>query len=240
MARGADAEPLGRAVAALRGDVVQLLALEVSREARGRGLGRALYDAVRAYARGRGAKALEARADDASGLGFLLRRGLGLRTPLLVLEGALPAPPSRFTLSPQRLAPGPAFTGWVADLDRETRGFARTPEWNRWAREAEVWSLRSRGRPEAVAALRLEGETALAGPIAGRRPEQAAEAIPFLVGRGTVLGARRVRLVLPAEARAPLAAAFACGLRVAGSAFLLGSRARGDFRRYAASSGPYA
>ena len=39
------------------------------------------------------------------------------------------------------------LAGWVADLDRETRGFVRTPEWTHWirARGAEVFTLRSRG-----------------------------------------------------------------------------------------------
>lgn len=231
-------------MAVLRGDVVQLLALRVDEPARGRGVGAALYDAVRGFARVRSARALEAAVPvEGDGLGFLLSRRLAVRSVLLLLEAPLPVPPARVPLQPTRMTPGPAFSGWVADLDRETRGFPRTPEWSRWTREGEVWALRSGGRPAAVAALRLHERhagLALLGPLAARRPELAAAALPFLAGRATVLGASRARLVAPSEGRTLLSAAFASGFRVTGASALLGSRAPRDLRRYAASHGPFA
>jgi GNAT superfamily N-acetyltransferase len=152
-----DGRILGRAAAAVREDALLLARLEVDSAHRGRGVGRALLDAVRAYGAGRHARVLEALAPSGpEGVAFLLHAGLSLRTLVLSLAGAPPAPAAEArALEPVGL--GAPLSGWVADLDRETRGFARPAEWERAVAKGEVVALRRRGRPEAVGALRFTG-----------------------------------------------------------------------------------
>jgi GNAT superfamily N-acetyltransferase len=224
---------LGRAASAVREDAVLLARLEVEPARRGRGVGRALLEAVRAYGALRRARALEALVPGgADGIAFLLAAGLSPRTLVLTLTGSAPGGAAREAL--ETVALGAALTGWVADLDRETRGFARTADWERAAAQSAVLSLKGRGRPEAVGALRRAGGTAWIGPLLGRSPDAAARLLVALASRAE---AARVAVRLPAEASALLAAARRLGLGAVESAPLLSTRRRGDFRRLAGAPG---
>lgn len=232
-----DGRIFGRAAAAVREDALLLARLEVDPAARGGGVGRALLEAVRAYGAARRARALEALAPSgAEGVAFLLRAGLSLRTLVLTFGGAPPGTAAGVgALEPVGF--GAALSGWVADLDRETRGFARVPEWERAVAQGQVLALRRRGRPEAVGALRRSGTRAWIGPAAGRSPEAAAQLLVALAARAGASGASRLVVRLPAEADALLEAARRMGLAAEEAIPFLALRRRGDFRRIAGAPG---
>lgn len=234
--------PVGRASGVVRGETLQLVRLEVRPEERGRGAGTALLDAVKAYGRARGAKALEtvAPAADAGTLGFLLRRGVPARSLAFDLAArAGDVSPGPLEGSEVTLAPLAAegLSGWVADLDRETRGFVRTPDWIEWLGREGVdgWALKRRGRPEGVAVQGRNGSRAFIGPIEARSAAAVAEVIPVLARRAVASGARSLTLLVPAEARPALQAGLGSGFRVAATWAVLSTRVRGDPRRYVAS-----
>ncbi|MGE5344552.1 MAG: GNAT family N-acetyltransferase [Acidithiobacillales bacterium] len=227
----------GIAAGVVRGDVLTVVHFEVAREARGRGIGSALWAAVRSYGVSRGARTVEfVRPADEATLGFLLRAGLPVRGVALRLRAeshrALAGP--EVPLTPMQ--PGPALTGWVADLDRETRGFPRSVDWSVWSRSgSELFAARRRGRPVAIGALTLSPEHASLGPVAAATPEAASELVLALAAKALRHGTARIEVTLPSEARLPLAEALRAGFRLAGSFPLLAGRSRGDLRRYAAS-----
>ncbi len=176
------------------------------------------------------------RTADEATLGFLLGAGLPVRGVALRLRaaslGAADAP--RLPLTP--LPPGAALTGWLTDLDRETRGFPRSVDWRLWARHGtELFTLRRRGRPVAIGALTHTPRHAALGPVAGGTPEVAAEILLALAAEAARRGAAGIEVTLPSEARVLLAKTLRTGFRLVGSFPLLGGRARGDLRRYAAS-----
>ena len=234
---------LGLAAGVVRGDVLVLLHLDVAARARGRGAGHALFAAVRAYGASRGARHLEfLRPAEPETLGFLLSTGLAVRGLGLRLRASLrgaataPAVPAEVLVP---VAAGAPLAGWVADLDRETRGHARAADWSAWMqRGTEVLALRRRGRPEALGALFVAGGAARLGPVEARTPAAAAEMIPLLVAAARERGASSAALTLPDGARLPLAVAFRERFRLEAAFPLLASRPRGDFRRYAASPTP--
>jgi GNAT superfamily N-acetyltransferase len=239
-ARDGSGAVLGLAAGAVRGDVLLILHLDVAQRARGRGIGRALHAAVGAYGAARGAHQLEfLRPAEAETLGFLLSTGLPVRSVALKLRVTLrrpeAAPSPGGELVP--VGPGAPLGGWVADLDRETRGHARGVDWNVWLRRGvSVVSLRRKGRPEAVGALTMTAKSAAIGPIEGRTPAAAAEILPLLLTEARRLGALSATLTVPADAAALLGAALKARFRLESSFPLLASRLRGDFRRYAASA----
>lgn len=238
VAAAEDGRVLGRAAAAVREDALLLARLEVEPAHRRAGVGRALLGAVRAYGAARRARFLEALVSGGpEGVAFLLGAGLSLRTLVLTFRGAPPGGAAAAgALEPVAL--GAPLSGWVADLDRETRGFARRSEWERAVARGEVLALRRRGRPEAVGALRRAGTTAWIGPAAGRSPEAAAQLFLALAARAGASGASRLAARVPAEAAALLVAASRLGLAAEESLPLLALRTRGDFRRLAGSPGP--
>ncbi len=227
----------GSAAVAVREDALLLLALDVKAAHRRHGVGRALLAAARAYGASRGAGALEVLAPpDPSSLAFFLRAGLSLRT--LVLEMAAEA----LDLAPgpgaslHAVSPGASLYGWIAALDRETRGFARPRDWARWAQEGHVVSWKRGGRPVALGAWHRGSRGTALGPIAAKTPERAAEFLPLLASRA---GGKRFLLALPAEARALLDAAASLGFQAVSTRVLLGERRRGDLRRYAGGGSPF-
>ncbi|MGZ5428477.1 MAG: GNAT family N-acetyltransferase, partial [Thermoanaerobaculia bacterium] len=204
---------------------------------RGTGVGSALLAAARAYGAARGARALEVLAPlNPSSLAFFFRAGLSLRT--LVLEmtaevyGLAPGPGT----SLNAVSPGASLYGWIAALDRETRGFARPRDWARWAQEGHVVSWKRAGRPVALGAWHPGPRGTALGPIAARAPERAADLLPLLASRA---GGKRFSLALPAEARALLVAAARFGFAPVSTRVLLGERRRGDLRRYAGGGGRF-
>jgi GNAT superfamily N-acetyltransferase len=238
VAASEDGRVLGRAAAAVREDALLLARLEVDPLHRGTGVGRALLEAVRAYGAARRARALEALAPSGpEGVAFLLRAGLSLRTMVLSFAGS-PAARAGGTGALEPVGFGAPLSGWVADLDRETRGFARPAEWERAVARGEVLALRRRGRPEAVGALRSSGATAWIGPAAGRSPEAAAQLFLALAARASASGATRLVVLVPAEAAPLLEAARRTGLIAREAIPLLALRRRGDFRRLAGAPGP--
>jgi len=238
VASSEDGRVLGRAAAAVREDALLLARLEVDPAHRGAGVGSALLEAVRAYGAARRARALEALAPSGpEGVTFLLRAGLSLRTLVLSFTGAPPTRAGR-TVPLEPVGFGAPLSGWVADLDRETRGFARPAEWERAVARGEVLALKRRGRPEAVGALRFSGATAWIGPAAGRSPEAAAQLFLALAARSGVSGASRLVVRIPAEAAPILEAARRAGLTAGEAIPLLALRRRGDFRRLAGAPGP--
>ncbi len=238
VAAAEDGRVLGRAAAAVREDALLLARLEVEPAHRGAGVGRALLEGVRAYGAARRARALEALAPcGPEGVAFLLRAGLSLRSLVLTFAGAPPkSAAGAGVLEP--LGFGAGLSGWVADLDRETRGFARVPEWERAVAKGEVLTLRRRGRPEAVGALRRAGTRAWIGPAAGRSPEAAAQLFLALAARAGASGASRLVVRVPAEAAALLEAVRHIHLTAGEVIPLLTLRRRGDFRRLAGAPGP--
>jgi hypothetical protein len=193
---------------------------------------------VRAYGAARRARALEALAPSgAPGVAFLLAAGLSLRTLVLSFAGT-PPKTAAFAGALEPVAFGAALSGWVSDLDRETRGFARVPEWERAVATGEVLALRRRGRPEAVGALRRSGARAWIGPAAARSPEAAAQIFLALAARAGASGASRLVVRVPAEATALLEAARRLSLPAGEAIPLLSLRRRGDFRRLAGAPGP--
>jgi GNAT superfamily N-acetyltransferase len=228
---------LGLAAGAVRGDVLQVVHLEVARAARGRGVGTALWGAVRSYGASRGVRVVEfARPADEATLGFLLEAGLPVRGVAFRLRARSPrvrtTPVPPITLLPT----GSALTGWVADLDRETRGFPRSVDWSHWSRHgSQLFVARLRGRPVAIGAMTATPFGAALGPVAAATPEAASGLLLALAREALVRGTPRIEATLPAEARFPLAEALRAGFRLAGSFTLLGGRSRGDLRRYTAS-----
>lgn len=239
VAAAEDGRILGRAAAAVREDALLLARLEVEPVHRGAGVGRALLEAVRAYGAARRARAFEALAPSGpEGVALLVRAGLSLRTLVLAFAG----PPPRSAAEATTLEPvglGAPLSGWVADLDRETRGFARLAEWERAIAGGEVLALRRRGRPEAVGALRRSGVTAWIGPVASRSPEGAARLFFALATRAGASGATRLVVRVPAEAAPLLETARRSGLAARDAIPLLALRRRGDFRRLAGAPGPF-
>jgi hypothetical protein len=151
------------------------------------------------------------------------------------MAGEAPA----FRASPASLhavSPGAPLYGWIAALDRETRGFARPRDWARWAAAGHVVSQRRGGRPAAIGAWSTGPSGAALGPIAARTPEAAAELLPLLV---PFAGGRRFSLALPAEARTLLLAAASLGFTAVSTRVLLADRRRGDLRRYAGGGGRF-
>ena len=237
-AAGPEGQPLlGLAAAVVREDVLQVVHLEVARAARGRGVGPALWNSVRAYGASRGARSTEfARPADEATLGFLLGAGLPVRGLALRLRATSLRPSDEPPAPIAPLPPGAPLSGWVADLDRETRGFSRAADWSWWIRRGtELFAARRRGRPVALGALTLDGRRALLGPVAAERPEFAAQLLLALSGEALERGAGQLEVVLPSEARLAVAEALRVGFRLAGTYPVLGSRVRGDLRRYAAS-----
>ena len=215
-----------RPAAAVREDALLLLALDVDAAHRGKGVGRALLAAARAYGAARG------RA---------LSRGARARGPVLLSRSSsAPASPSarsssrwrrrlpetvrrrsagRLALTPSR--PGASLSGWIAALDRETRGFARPRDWARWAEEGHVVSLEARRPARGASARGTPGPRGTAlGPIAAK--------ISGGAPRTSFLSSRRapeesaLSLALPAEARALLVAAASLGFRAVATRVLLG------------------
>jgi GNAT superfamily N-acetyltransferase len=243
VARDTEGRVVGTAWAAVREDTLLLLALEVGAAHRGHGVGRSLLSAARAYGAARGARSLEVLApDEPSALAFFLHAGLSLRSLILGFEAAAaPRPPTRGApLAP--VGPGAPLSGWIAALDRETRGFARPRDWSRSAEGGRLLSLKRGGRPVALGAWHegTKGEakaTAIAlGPIAAKTPGAAADFLPMLAARSS---GRRLSLTLPSEARTLLLAAGALGFRAVSTRVLLADLPRGDFRRYAGGSGRF-
>ena len=226
---------VGSAQAAVREDALLLLALSVTAGCRGKGVGGALLAAARAYGATRGARALEVLAPhDPSSLAFFFRAGLSLRTVVLEMAAELPALASEPGTVLQAISPGPSLYGWIAALDRETRGFARPRDWARWAEEGRAVSWKRAGRPVALGAWHPGPRGTALGPIAARAPEGAADLLPLLAARA---GGRRFTLALPSEARALLRTATSLGFRPVSTHVLLGERRRGDLRRYAGGGG---
>jgi len=228
---------LGLAAGAVRADVLSVVHLEVARAARGKGAGAALWAAVWSYGASRGARTVEflQPADEAT-LGFLLGMGLPVRGVALRLRASSPRLPAASQLLLTPMPQGAPLTGWVADLDRETRGFPRSADWSFWARRgSELFAARRRGRPVAIGALTLTPKHAALGPIASATPETASELLLALAGEAIRRKAVRMEVTLPSEARLLLAAALRAGFRLVGSFPLLGGRSRGDLRKYAAS-----
>lgn len=232
---GEVAQGLGAGV--VRGDVLQVVHLEVARAARGKGAGAALWSAVRSYGASRGARAVEfARPADKATLGFLLAAGIPIRGLALRLRALSPRVPAEPQVPLVPVTPGVALTGWIADLDRETRGFPRSVDWRFWGRGgSELLAMRRHGRPVAIAALTFTSRSAVLGPIAAATPEAASEFLLALTDEAIRRGATRVEVTLPSEARLPLAAALRASFRFTGDFPLLGGRGQGDLRRYAAS-----
>lgn len=229
--------PAGLAAGVVRGDVLQVVHLEVVRAARGQGAGPALWKSVRAYGAARGVRSVEfARPADEATLGFLLGAGLPVRGVALRFRATSLRPSAEMPVPLAPLPPGVPLSGWVADLDRETRGFPRAPDWSYWTRHGtELFAARRRGRPEGLGALTLLGRRAFLGPVAAVRPEAAAQIFLALAGEALRRGAGEIEAALPSEARLLVTEALRAGLRLAGSFPVLGSRLRGDLRRYAAS-----
>jgi Acetyltransferase (GNAT) domain/Acetyltransferase (GNAT) family len=227
----------GSAAAAVREDALLLLALDVKAAHRGKGIGSALLAAARAYGAARGARALEVLTPlDPPSLAFFFRAGLSLRTLILEMTAEVsdlaPGPGA----SLHTVSPGASLYGWIAALDRETRGFARPRDWARWAAEGHVVSWKRAGRPVALGAWHPGSRGTALGPIAARAPEGAADLLPLLASRA---GGKRFSLALPAEARALLVAAASLGFASASTRVLLSERRRGDLRRYAGGGGRF-
>jgi GNAT superfamily N-acetyltransferase len=240
VARDPEGRLLGSACAAVREDTILLLALDVVPAQRGKGVGRALLAAARAYGAARGARNLDVVApDEPAALAFFFREGLSLRALLLALEAAAASGERRDTArsaSLLPLGPGVALSGWIAVLDRETRGFARPRDWGRRVAEGRVVSLRHGGRPVAVGAWSEGPRGAALGPIAAKTPEAAADILPLLAAWS---GGGSLSLLLPSDSRSLLHAAEALGFRAVSARALLTDRRRGDFRRYAGGGGRF-
>ena len=236
-----DGNAVGTGAGIVRGETLQVVLLRVEPDSRGKGVGSALLAALCAYGRSRGARGVELPApSEPAALAFALRAGLPLATTFICLDSktARPlVPGARQVPTLQAVAAGAGLTGWVADLDRETRGFSRPAEWAAWiAREgSEVLASRRRGRPEAIGAIVRNGTGAVIGPISARTPESAAEMLTALAARAAAPGAVRIALTLPVEARLLVERAFRMGFLVSGSIALFSSARQGDFRRYAAA-----
>lgn len=243
VAEGIEGSPRGEVACLVRDDVLVLAHLEVREDRRGAGVGTALLSAAKEFGRSRGARSLELLApDEPEVLGFFLKRGLAMKSAVFALGAAVrdiavEEGRGAADVSFAPLAEGAGLSGWVASLDRETRGFARTSEWTWWlrTRTAEVWSLKRRGRPEGIAAMRTAGDIVLLGPVETRLPAWSALALSHLASRARTSSAARVLALVPAEARLVLAAAFSSGLRLERTHVLFGSKSRGDLRRYAGS-----
>lgn len=237
VAHDADGRPLGTAWAAVREDALLVLGLDVAAAHRAAGVGRALLAAARAYGSARGARSLEVLApDEPSALAFFLRAGLSLRSLVLDLTAEVSGSSPAGGSSLHAVSPGASFYGWIATLDRETRGFARPREWARWAQEGHVVSWRRGGRPVAVGAWHPGARGTALGPIAARVPEGAADFLPLLASHA---GGKRFSLALPAEAPALLAAARSLGFRAVSTRPLLSDHRGGDLRRYGGGGGRF-
>jgi hypothetical protein len=104
------------------------------------------------------------------------------------------------------VGPGAPLSGWIAALDRETRGFARPRDWGRCAEGGRLVSLKRGGRPVALGAWQegASGSATPLGPIAAKTPEAASDLFSLLAARSS---GKRLSLALPEEARMLLLAA---------------------------------
>lgn len=233
----AEGRLVGSAAAAVREDALLLLALDVKAAYRAKGVGSALLAAARAYGAARGARVLDVPAPlDPSSLAFLFRAGLSLRTLILEMTAEAPDLAPAPGASVHAVTSGASLYGWIAALDRETRGFARPRDWARWADEGHVVAWKRGGRPLALGAWHPGPRGTALGPIAARTPEGAADFLSLLASRA---GGKRFSLALPVEARALLDAARSLGFKPVSTRVLLGERRRGDLRRYAGGAGRF-
>ena len=242
VARDTEGRTVGTAWAAVREDTLLLLALDVDAAHRGKGAGRALLAAARAYGAARGARSLEVLApDEPSALAFFLGAGLSIRALVLGMEAVATGDPGSPRLRAPGgplvpVGPGTPLSGWIAALDRETRGFARPRDWGRSAEGGRLVSLKRGGRPVALGAWNEGRHTIALGPLAAKTPEAAADFLSLLAAR---FEGKRLSLALPSEARLLLLAADALGFRAVSTRALLTDSGRGDFRRYAGGGGRF-
>ena len=237
MAVDSEGRVAGSAAVAVREDALLLLSLEVTASHRGKGAGHALLEAARAYGAARRVRALEVLApDDPSALAFFLGAGLFLRALVLEMSAEACAKAEAKGAPLHAVGSAASLYGWIAALDRETRGFARPRDWAWWAAEGNVVSLKRGGRAVALGAWSTGPDRAALGPIAAKTPEAAADLLPLLVSRA---GGKRLSLALPAEARTLLLAAASLGFRAVSTRLLLADRRRGDLRRYAGGGGRF-
>lgn len=105
------------------------------------------------------------------------------------------------------LVPDSADDAALAELDRAAYGFDRAVDHEFWRREARLTLWLREEKPVAYAYRWAGGRI---GPVAGRTPEDAGDALASELERAA---GRFVSLVVPGSARPALAAALAAGLR---------------------------
>jgi hypothetical protein len=195
----------GFASAWVRGDDWFLASLFVAQSSQGRGVGPALLDAVWSdHARRRRTitDAIQPVSNALYG-----RRGLIPVTPLLAFSG----PPVG---AQERLQAVDDARGSLAAIDAAAYGFDRSVDHEHWVQNARrtVWARA--GAPVAYSYAFPGGAT---GPVAGLTPADAAAALESALARA----AGPVNVRMPGSARALVAVALRCGLRLSPTPGLL-------------------
>lgn len=191
-----DGRIVGYAGALVRGDSWFLASLFVRPGTQGRGVGKALLDAVWGSSHAHRRTLTDAIQPVSNGL--YARRGLIPVTPMLHLGG----PPS----AEVSLEPSPPEGEALRELDLAAYGFDRAVDHAYWQRHAQctVW-LRD-GAPVAYGYVFPGGRV---GPLAGATARDAAAALESELAR-----LEDATLVVPGSCTEVVASAFASGLRI--------------------------
>jgi GNAT superfamily N-acetyltransferase len=181
----ADGQVVGFSAAFVRDGVWFLAALFIHPDHQGKGIGRQLFELAVLDAPPRRITITDAIQAVSNGL--YARHGLIPTTPMLQFEG-VPSIEAPAILQPDRPAPGE-----LAALDRSGYGFDRSADHELWTkqRRCTVWR-----RDGVAVAYAYRGLTGSIGPLVGRDPASAADAL-----RAELARVSRASLVLPGSAR---------------------------------------
>jgi GNAT superfamily N-acetyltransferase len=208
-----DGDVAGFASAWTRGRDWFLASLFVRPSLQGRGLGTALLDAVWDDAAARRRTITDAIQPVSNAL--YGRRGLIPVTPLLAFSGV--AAGARTVLRPLEVADGSR----LAAIDGAAYGFDRSVDHTYWACDGSCTVWARGAQPVAYSYVFPGGGI---GPVAGASPADAADALETTLARAS--GPVGVRM--PGSARALVAVALRCGLRLSSTPGLLLCSARAE------------
>jgi GNAT superfamily N-acetyltransferase len=229
-------ETVGLALAHATGDEWYVADLFVEQSYRGAHVGQRLFDAVTSEA-GDLARAMLVEPGDARAGAILLRRGIALHAPVLLLAGAVPREEELAIMAAgdYRFDVGtidPAAHGFALDaLDRDVRGITRAGDHLRFARSAaQASAFFLNGEFVAYTYVWPHGRI---GPIAVSSAAYLRQVLAFSLLSLQRAGASWASLLVPAGNVRLSRIALVAGLKIEGTRLFASDRTPADLSRYA-------